>query len=69
MNLFYDEMNGRVGTSSYKAASTGAEVLFDLNFVRIFVPFSIGLRGNYVLNGLEKGSNYEVFLNTSLGTF
>lgn len=69
LNLFYDELNGRIGASSYHAASTGWETLFDMNLVRIFLPITIGVRGSYVLSGLEKGSNYELFLATVLGTF
>jgi hypothetical protein len=68
-NLFYDELNGRIGSIGYKAASTGWEMIFDMNFVRIFVPFSIGVRGSYIINGLEKSSNYEIFLASVLGTF
>lgn len=69
LNLFYDQLNGRYQTFSYKAASTGWEAIFEMNFVRIFIPFSIGVRGNYVLDGLEKDSNYEIFLASVLGTF
>lgn len=69
MNLFYDELNGRYYSIPYKAASAGWEAIFEMNFVRIFIPFSIGVRGSYVLDGLEKENNYEVFLATVLGTF
>lgn len=69
LNLFYDELNGRYLTSHYRAASYGWETTFELNFLRIFLPFSIGLRGSYILEGLEKDQNYEVFLSTALGSF
>jgi predicted transport protein len=69
MNLFYDQLNGRYFTTSYKAASTGWEVISEMNFVRIFIPLSIGVRGSYVLDGIKKESNYEIFLASVLGTF
>lgn len=69
LNLFYDELNGRYATSYYRAASTGWEGIFEMSFVRLAFPLSIGLRGNYVLDGFEKDNNYEVFLASSLGTF
>lgn len=69
LNLFYDELNGRYYTIPYKAASAGWEAIFEMNFLRIFIPFSIGVRGSYVLDGLEKENNYEVFLASVLGTF
>ena len=69
LNLFYDELNGRFLTSHYRAASYGWETVFELNFLRIFLPFSVGLRGSYILDGLEKDQNYEVFLSTVLGSF
>jgi hypothetical protein len=69
VNLFYDELSGRFQSSHYHAASTGWEVLTDMNFVRIFIPFTIGVRGSYVLSGIEKETNYEIFLGSVLGTF
>ncbi len=69
INLFYDELNGRQGTNSYRAASTGWEAIFDLNLVRIFLPLSFGIRGSYILDGEQKTSNYELFLNSVVGTF
>jgi hypothetical protein len=69
LNLFYDQLNGRYSTNSYKASSTGWEAIFEMNFVRIFVPLSIGVRGSYVLDGYKKSSNYEIFLASVLGTF
>ncbi len=69
LNLFYDELNGTFRSTSYHAASTGWEAIFDFNLARIFVPFSIGVRGSYVLDGLEKAQNYEVFLSSVMGTF
>lgn len=69
LNLFYDELNGRYVTSEYRAASTGWETIFEMNFVRLALPLSIGLRGSYILEGLEKSSNYEIFLASVLGTF
>lgn len=69
LNLFYDELHGRYRSFSYHAASTGWEALFDMNLVRIFVPITVGVRGSYVLDGIEKKSNYELFLASVLGTF
>lgn len=69
LNLFYDQLNGRYRSADYKAASTGWEAIFEMNFVRIFIPLSIGVRGSYVLDGLEKENNYELFLASVLGTF
>lgn len=69
LNLFYDELNGRVSRFDYHAASTGWETLLELHLARIFLPFTIGLRGSYVLDGLERKQNYEFFVTTLLGTF
>ncbi len=69
LNLFYDELNGRLMSFPYRAASYGWETIFELNFLRIFLPFNIGLRGSYVLEGLDRDENYEVFLTSVLGTF
>lgn len=69
LNVFYDELNGRYSSDSYHAASYGWEAIFEMNFVRIFLPFSVGLRGSYIIHGLEKDQNYELFLSTVLGTF
>lgn len=69
MNLFYDEMKAIEYGENYRAASTGWEVLFDLNLVRLFVPLTIGARGNYVLDGVERKNNYEVFITTMGGYF
>lgn len=69
LNLFYDELNGRDGSFEYHAASTGWEVLLDTHFFRVFVPFTLGLRGSYVLQGEEQANNYEVFIATLGGYF
>lgn len=69
MNLFYDGLTGEVRGNSYNASSTGWELLVDANFFRIFVPFTLGLRGSYVLSGEEKSNNYEVFITTLGGFF
>lgn len=69
LNLFYDELNGRYGGISYNAASYGWETIFEMHFLRIFLPFSVGVRGSYVIEGSEKSNNYEFFLTTVLGTF
>ncbi len=69
MNLFYDELTARYRSFNYHAASTGWEVLLDTNFVRIFVPLTIGVRGSYVLDGDKTGSNYEIFVTTLGGYF
>lgn len=69
LNLFYDELNGRLRSFPYRAASYGWESIFEMSFLRIMLPFGVGLRGSYIIEGLEKDSNYEVFLTTVLGTF
>lgn len=69
LNLFYDELNGRNRNFYYRAASTGWETIFEMNFVRLALPISIGVRGSYVLDGAEKDQNYEIFLASLLGTF
>jgi hypothetical protein len=63
-------MSGKYRSFSYKAASTGWEVLLDTNFFRIvYVPLTFGVRGSYVLYGQEKKENYEIFLTTLGGYF
>lgn len=69
LNLFYDDLSGRYLTNHYRAASTGWETIFEMNFLRLAYPVSVGLRGSYVLEGREKSNNYELFLATVLGTF
>ena len=69
MNLFYDELNGRYRSFEYRAASTGWELLLDTHFFRVFVPFTLGVRGSYVLQGDEKDNNYEFFITTLGGYF
>lgn len=69
MNLFYDDLNGGYKNSNYHAASTGWEVMLDTNFLRLFVPITLGVRGSYVLDGEEKKSNYEIFVTTLGGYF
>ncbi len=69
MNLFYDELRGRYGSYEYNAASTGWEVLFETYVLRLLLPITLGVRGNYVLEGFEQGSNYDIFFNSSLAVF
>jgi hypothetical protein len=70
LNLFYDELNGHNVNSPYKAASTGWETIFELNLLRLTIPISVGVRGNYVLNGFaNKKVSYEIFLSSVLGSF
>jgi hypothetical protein len=68
MNLFYDDMKGRTFGIDYYAASTGWEIFLETHFLRIFIPLTIGVRGNYVLHGEER-NNYEIFITTLGGTF
>lgn len=68
LNLFYDELNGSLKNDHYRAASTGWEGFFEMNFFRLFIPLNIGLRGSYVLEGIDKKNNYEVFLSTLVET-
>lgn len=68
-NLFYDELNGRDKTLTYRAASTGWEVLFETHFFRLFFPITWGVRGNYVLDGKGARQSYDLFLATLLGQF
>lgn len=69
LNLFYDELNGQDRGFNYRAASTGWEGLFEMSFLRLMLPITIGVRGSYVLDGAEKDSNYEIFLASVLGAF
>ena len=69
MNLFYDDLKAGYQTFNYHAASTGWEVLMDTHFLRIFVPITLGVRGNYVIDGIEKKNNYEIFVTTIGGYF
>lgn len=69
MNLFYDDLNAQVRGFNYHAASTGWELMWDLNLVRIFVPITLGVRGNYVLDGVELSNSYEIFVTTIGGYF
>ncbi len=69
VNLFYDSLNGRYRTFNYRASSYGWEVLLDTHFLRIFLPISWGVRGSYVIEGLEQKQNYEIFLTSLLGVF
>lgn len=68
-NLFYDELNGRNRGSEYHAASTGWELLLDTHFFRVFVPFTLGVRQNFVLHGEEKSSSFDFFITTIGGYF
>lgn len=68
-NLFYDALSGRYGNVDYRASSTGWESIFEMNVLRLAFPISLGVRGSYVFEGLEKKSNYELFLTTGLGSF
>jgi hypothetical protein len=69
LNLFYDELSGRYYSIPYKAASAGWEAIFEMSFLRLMLPVSIGLRGSYVIDGIERENNYEIFLASVLGTF
>lgn len=69
-NAFYDELRGRYKATHYQAASTGWELLLETNLLRLMLPLTWGLRGSYVLTGLEQGeSNYELFIGSTLGVF
>ncbi len=68
-NLFYDELNGRYRSFSYNASSYGWEVLFETHIARIFLPITIGLRGNYKIKGDGDRQSYELFLGQVLGVF
>lgn len=69
LNLFYDELNGRLLGFPYKAASTGWETIFETSVLRLAFPLSIGVRGSYLINGIERRNNYEVFLATNVVQF
>jgi hypothetical protein len=68
LNLFYDSLRGRYRTFGYNASSTGWELHMETNFLRLFIPISWGIRGNYILEGRE-GNNYELFLSTVVGVY
>ena len=47
--VFYDEVKNREGNKeSYR--SVGSDLLFDLHFLRSFIPFEIGLRSVYLID-------------------
>ena len=68
LNLFFDESIGKQDTYQSYIASTGWELLLDSHFFRIFIPFTVGLRGSYLLTG-HQSSHYEVFITTLGGQF
>lgn len=58
--VFYDEVKNRAGNKeSYR--SVGSDLLFDVHFLRSFVPFEIGLRSVYLI---DDSSPYFGFLST-----
>lgn len=58
--VFYDEVKNRAGNKeSYR--SVGSDLLFDVHFLRSFVPFEIGLRSVYLI---DDSSPYFGFLTT-----
>ena len=69
LNLFYDELHGNFRGLQYHTASAGWEVLFETNFLRIFLPITFGVRGSYVMDGFKRDNNYEFFLQQALGVF
>lgn len=69
LNLFYDHLSGRYQSFGYEAASSGWEVLLETYVLRIFLPITWGVRGSYVIKGIEKKDNYEIFLSQALGVF
>lgn len=69
LNAFYDSLSGRNDGFNYRASSAGWELLLDTNFLRLALPVSWGVRGSYVIEGIERDQNYEVFLNSLVGVF
>jgi hypothetical protein len=63
MNVFYDDLHGYDRSYKYYASSTGWELFFETHFLRIFIPLTFGIRGNYILHG-EEGNNYEFFISS-----
>jgi hypothetical protein len=63
MNVFYDDLHGYDRSYKYYASSTGWELFFETHLLRIFIPLTFGIRGNYILHG-EEGSNYEFFISS-----
>ena len=58
--VFYDEVKNQAGNKeSYR--SIGSDLLFDVHFLRSFVPFEIGLRSVYLI---DDSSPYFGFLST-----
>ncbi len=58
--VFYDEVKNREGNKeSYR--SVGSDLLFDVHFLRSFIPFEIGLRSVYLL---DDNSPYFGFLGS-----
>jgi hypothetical protein len=70
LNGFFDEINGRIRSFSYQSSSTGWELLLESHFLRLMLPLTWGIRGNYVLTGPKKNENsYELFLSSTLAVF
>lgn len=70
MNLFYDDMSSSNNGFNYHAASTGWEILLDTHLLRImYVPLTLGVRGNYVLDGEKRSNNFDIFITTLGGYF
>lgn len=67
-NLFYDMIDGRVGSSGYRASSAGWELIFEILPLRLAFPVGLGVRGSYPIEGSED-PEYEVFLATTLTDF
>jgi len=60
LSAFYDEVKNQLGNKeSYR--SVGSDLLFDVHFLRSFIPFEIGLRSVYLI---DDSSPYFGFLGT-----
>lgn len=60
LSAFYDEVKNQLGDKeSYR--SVGSDLLFDMHFLRSFIPFEIGLRSVYLI---DDNSPYFGFLST-----
>jgi hypothetical protein len=69
LNVFYDQLSGRIGTLNYMAATTGWETIFEMHLLRLNLPINLGVRGSYIIDGIPKDDNYEIFLATNMAQF
>ncbi len=60
LTVFYDEVKG-IGEDIEQYRSFGNDLLFEMHFLRSFIPFELGLRSVYLI---EDKTPYFGFLST-----